>query len=1076
MSAPLSELLRLNSSGGTALQEEMQELERDLLDVGLQAEPRSCCAALSEEQAKQIRLMTASEQSPVLEAICHCLDEHSKLAGGGQLLTSEDSPIQNLMKFLYLDPQRAKEKPVRPGAPGVRGHGPGEEVPDPPPGLVSPVRPPAGGHRAGHGLGVHLAPGGGVGHAGAPGPHPLPEVGPAGRPGVGPRPALEMGQQHLPAVLRANGHARQGEDPALGGQHSLAHGVLLLQQQPRSARPPFLTLRLLCSRPRGQDETLKGSFLSAAMMLARSLRQEPGTQNYRFSQIPELVQCLLCVLQQEPNFPGSVFRQKAILVIAELSKLRPHLKPLVKARVLHVCFRSVFELPPADPQAAPEVTTLYKETLCALHLLLRTFLSEDMGVNEVCFLLQHTEPWLRSDRSHERQRVVQCIFRLLQYVVDSLKFAVSALHSGLGEDSGQEGAMPSALGHHVGLLTLLWCDKEETTRKYSQQCVTLLLQLTVLQRAGRMAVSMRLSKLKQSEIRASRDWEVKLYSAVKAFERDLTVAQHTQLVLTLLPGLCSHSRLSCDLASKLLLLMFEGPGLKPEQVAEVLQSLFQQLPHIPLPHVQQDAMRAVTVLGTQHPQETVEVVLSLCHPSERRTLPLWKALATNHQLACKVITLLYMKLKLRPPRGLTRPSSQTQLISLLALGTIYELLYTQEYRQTIHWAFAGILLGLLTQLHYLFELGVVEDVADYQEDILDSKPLSPFRTCLEAVKGLFWTTSYWEVFAYIQLLQGWALLERPDTYGEGVSLLARAMVQYDCEVKAVLGQAVISLKSMEERDNVVAILLLTEFLNSAEVFQQASRKKMDTLLNLGLGHCNQLVRAMSLKGLSSTTMHPKKVFLLRNRLAGLLDSFLRPDTKDLLGLMGILGDILHRLGLQGAGSASIKLAQHLLSLFEDEREEVRSGAIFLFGDVIDSGSRKFRQAFKTLAFQAVVPLLLHMADPCPTVVTKSKSTLLRCALLLKWEFRKELFGKLAWGRGPGAENDIFVYMVESNFGKYPQFLLQALVYLKSPHRPLKLAAMKFIDLEPLEQDPDAACRRFYRNFVEDITELSRSVT
>ncbi|XP_069931993.1 maestro heat-like repeat family member 5 isoform X5 [Oryctolagus cuniculus] len=1064
MSAPLSELLRLNSSGGTALQEEMQELERDLLDVGLQAEPRSCCAALSEEQAKQIRLMTASEQSPVLEAICHCLDEHSKLAGGGQLLTSEDSPIQNLMKFLYLDPQRAKEKPVRPGAPGVRGHGPGEE-------------------------GIALAM------------------------GLASTSHLEVvwaTLEHLGRTRFLRSALRDGQesDPDLRWKWVSSTSLLCYGQMAMHAKEKILPwVDNIASRmvyyfsSSSRDETLKGSFLSAAMMLARSLRQEPGTQNYRFSQIPELVQCLLCVLQQEPNFPGSVFRQKAILVIAELSKLRPHLKPLVKARVLHVCFRSVFELPPADPQAAPEVTTLYKETLCALHLLLRTFLSEDMGVNEVCFLLQHTEPWLRSDRSHERQRVVQCIFRLLQYVVDSLKFAVSALHSGLGEDSGQEGAMPSALGHHVGLLTLLWCDKEETTRKYSQQCVTLLLQLTVLQRAGRMAVSMRLSKLKQSEIRASRDWEVKLYSAVKAFERDLTVAQHTQLVLTLLPGLCSHSRLSCDLASKLLLLMFEGPGLKPEQVAEVLQSLFQQLPHIPLPHVQQDAMRAVTVLGTQHPQETVEVVLSLCHPSERRTLPLWKALATNHQLACKVITLLYMKLKLRPPRGLTRPSSQTQLISLLALGTIYELLYTQEYRQTIHWAFAGILLGLLTQLHYLFELGVVEDVADYQEDILDSKPLSPFRTCLEAVKGLFWTTSYWEVFAYIQLLQGWALLERPDTYGEGVSLLARAMVQYDCEVKAVLGQAVISLKSMEERDNVVAILLLTEFLNSAEVFQQASRKKMDTLLNLGLGHCNQLVRAMSLKGLSSTTMHPKKVFLLRNRLAGLLDSFLRPDTKDLLGLMGILGDILHRLGLQGAGSASIKLAQHLLSLFEDEREEVRSGAIFLFGDVIDSGSRKFRQAFKTLAFQAVVPLLLHMADPCPTVVTKSKSTLLRCALLLKWEFRKELFGKLAWGRGPGAENDIFVYMVESNFGKYPQFLLQALVYLKSPHRPLKLAAMKFIGallqdyfpelcfylrkgdlpvikryLEPLEQDPDAACRRFYRNFVEDITELSRSVT
>lgn len=36
------------------------------------------------------------------------------------------------------------------------------------------------------------------------------------------------------------------------------------------------------------------------------------------------------------------------------------------------------------------------------------------------------------------------------------------------------------------------------------------------------------------------------------------------------------------------------------------------------------------------------------------------------------------------------------------------------------------------------------------------------------------------------------------------------MAHYDCEVKAVLGQAVICLKSAEERDNIVAILIITE--------------------------------------------------------------------------------------------------------------------------------------------------------------------------------------------------------------------------------------------------------------------------
>lgn len=62
-----------------------------------------------------------------------------------------------------------------------------------------------------------------------------------------------------------------------------------------------------------------------------------------------------------------------------------------------------------------------------------------------------------------------------------------------------------------------------------------------------------------------------------------------------------------------------------------------------------------------------------------------------------------------------------------------------------------------------------------------------------------------------------------------------------------------------------------------------------------------------------------QVVLLRGRLAGLLDRFGKPEPKDLMGLMEILGDILHRLGTQGVGAASLKMAQHLLPLFEDVR-------------------------------------------------------------------------------------------------------------------------------------------------------------
>lgn len=50
---------------------------------------------------------------------------------------------------------------------------------------------------------------------------------------------------------------------------------------------------------------------------------------------------------------------------------------------------------------------------------------------------------------------------------------------------------------------------------------------------------------------------------------------------------------------------------------------------------------------------------------------------------------------------------------------------------------------------------------------------------------------------------------------------------------------------------------------------------------------------------------------------------------------------------------------------------MRGGAIALFGDVLHSGGRKYRPELKTFAFQALVPLLFHLADPCPDVAMVS---------------------------------------------------------------------------------------------------------
>lgn len=105
----------------------------------------------------------------------------------------------------------------------------------------------------------------------------------------------------------------------------------------------------------GQDHTLKKSFLSAAIMLMKALKQESSTQGYKFTQTAELVHCLLVrrgpgggggghggrrggggaggragappcplslpsqsTLQKEPDHQVTLYRQKIILVIAGL--------------------------------------------------------------------------------------------------------------------------------------------------------------------------------------------------------------------------------------------------------------------------------------------------------------------------------------------------------------------------------------------------------------------------------------------------------------------------------------------------------------------------------------------------------------------------------------------------------------------------------------------------------------------------------------------------------------------------------------------------------------------------------------
>lgn len=90
-------------------------------------------------------------------------------------------------------------------------------------------------------------------HGGRHDPRPEPRRFPAAA--AGRQPALEVGEQHRPAVLRADGHARRAAGPAVGGQHCLQDGLLLLLQRLREPRPGLGGW----ARGRGQARTRDGA-------------------------------------------------------------------------------------------------------------------------------------------------------------------------------------------------------------------------------------------------------------------------------------------------------------------------------------------------------------------------------------------------------------------------------------------------------------------------------------------------------------------------------------------------------------------------------------------------------------------------------------------------------------------------------------------------------------------------------------------------------------------------------------------------------------------------------------------------
>ncbi|XP_073749390.1 maestro heat-like repeat family member 5 isoform X11 [Callorhinus ursinus] len=184
------------------------------------------------------------------------------------------------------------------------------------------------------------------------------------------------------------------------------------------------------------DETLKQSFLTAVLMLVGAISRKEGAHSYEFSQISELLECLMVLMEKEPQDTlCTSTRQQTIHIVSSLCKLRPPLDLERKSRILSVCLHSVLALPLLDVLEKhtclflepPNIQTLYNKTSEALDQMLQSFIMQNPTADELHFLLSHLYLWLKSEKAHERQRAVHSCMALLRFLSHNPYLDVASL-------------------------------------------------------------------------------------------------------------------------------------------------------------------------------------------------------------------------------------------------------------------------------------------------------------------------------------------------------------------------------------------------------------------------------------------------------------------------------------------------------------------------------------------------------------------------------------------------------------------------------------------------------------------------
>ncbi|KAF1537889.1 Maestro heat-like repeat-containing protein family member 7, partial [Eudyptula albosignata] len=718
-----------------------------------------------------------------------------------------------------------------------------------------------------------------------------------------------------------------------------------------------------------------------------------------------------------------------------------------KSSLLHVCFCSVFYLPPQEDTQGPEAS-LYSKTLATMDSMLQTLVRSagTLGILELQNILQLLLPFTNFQLAAVQERALARIASLANFITiyplpqvcpcfaqaTVLRHQCSKTHRF------------TMLGRLVGHLSLCCTCKDKGTCNEAAEALHHL-HTFILQQRSRWPWLHDTGQLQLQEGWQMRQpWQLSPTSYTSKiflmFMKYLQPSDQADIILMAIKSLRAPSACSISMAAYMVDVLVADPAFQPGQasslwVPNIVWAIYRNLPSIKAVVALNSLDRALLVLLGKHPREVVSSLLQCSPTCTRVAMAMWKVMLSEPQAVEKVLRELFSMLMNQSLRKTsTSTKDNPRILSLAAAGTISKILLQPTFLQEVEAIFPQLFLALLFQVSFTTELTLQEVHIfwrKYQQDLL-----TPIRSAVQSMRLLLCSMGFETQVLAIEAQGGWDALLSTQTHLMGVHIVAREMMKTPRPLRSTIFCHLAELLSVEDPTwEMIAMVFLVEMLGCTDLNEELNRA-LEIFPTYLQSQCLGMP-SLVLRGILRLTETPDTARKTLVLLPYVMEQLQGADSDASAVALPVLSNMLQLLEGRMPSLTALALADKLRPLFNDESDTVRELSIRLFQKAMGLVVGAEKKKMKKEVWDSLLPLLFHLHDQDKRVAKASQEALCSAGRFLKWRQLVQLAETAqAWR--------ISECLLARNRSRAKDYLHQSQPYLQSPQEPLRREAVRFI--------------------------------